>query len=220
MMSSERDLLTTPSVSFRASKSSVDNYLRDTVSAFALLLSGAQVFDMNSQQQRISPSPRYQFFRRCDIDFFIAAQSIFSSPRSQFFHRRAVDFFIAAQSIFHRREADFFIAAQSIFSSPQSRFFHCRAVDFFIAAKLIFSSLRSQFFHRRKVVLFIAAISIFLCLTARIDFIPPDGNSRLTAISISSLPHGKNRFHALWQFTPHGNINFFFASRKELISSA
>ncbi len=30
------------------------------------------------------------------------------------------------------------------------------------------------------------------------------------AISISSLPHGKNRFHsALWQFTPHGDNRLF-----------
>ncbi len=43
-----------------------------------------------------------------------------------------------------------------------------------------------------------------LCLTARIDFIPPDGDSRLTAISIFSSPHGDNQF--------------FFASRQELIS--
>jgi hypothetical protein len=69
--------------------------LRDTVSAFALLLSGAPVFDMNSQQQRIFSLPQYQFF---------------------------------------------------------------------------------------------------LCLTAKIDFFPPDSDSRLTAISIFSLPHGKNRF--------------------------
>jgi hypothetical protein len=34
-----------------------------------------------------------------------------------------------------------------------------------------------------------------LCLTAKIDFFPPDGDSRLTAILIFSLPHGKNRFH-------------------------
>jgi hypothetical protein len=33
------------------------------------------------------------------------------------------------------------------------------------------------------------------------------------------LPHGKNRFHsALWQFTPQGDIDFFFASRQESIS--
>ncbi len=37
---------------------------------------------------------------------------------------------------------------------------------------------------------------IFLCLLARIDFIPPYGDSRLTAISIFSLPHGKNQFHS------------------------
>jgi hypothetical protein len=43
-----------------------------------------------------------------------------------------------------------------------------------------------------------------LCLTAIIDFIPPDGDSRLTAISIFSSPHGNNRF--------------FFASRQEPIS--
>ncbi len=49
--------------------------------------------------------------------------------------------------------------------------------------------------------------SIFLCLSARIDFIPPDGDSRLTGISISlrltviinlSLPHGKNQFHSAY----------------------
>ncbi len=40
-----------------------------------------------------------------------------------------------------------------------------------------------------------AIIDFFLCLMAKIDFIPPDGNSRLTAI-----------------------INFFFASRQESIS--
>ncbi len=43
-----------------------------------------------------------------------------------------------------------------------------------------------------------------LCLTARIDFILPDGNSPLTAISIFSSPHGDNQF--------------FFASRQEPIS--
>jgi hypothetical protein len=44
---------------------------------------------------------------------------------------------------------------------------------------------------------------------ARIDFIPPYGDSRLTAISIFSLPHGKNQFHsALWRFTPHGDLDF------------
>jgi hypothetical protein len=53
--------------------------LRDTVSAFALLLSGAPVFDMNSQQQRILPSPQYRFFLRRDNQFFFAAISIFSS---------------------------------------------------------------------------------------------------------------------------------------------
>jgi hypothetical protein len=31
-----------------------------------------------------------------------------------------------------------------------------------------------------------------LCPTAKIDFFTPHGNSRLMAISISSLPHGKN----------------------------
>jgi hypothetical protein len=44
----------------------------------------------------------------------------------------------------------------------------------------------------------------FLCLTAKIDFFPPDGDSRLMGIidfSLSqgdidfALPHGKNRFH-------------------------
>ncbi len=49
-------------------------------------------------------------------------------------------------------------------------------------------------------------LSIFLCLLARIDFIPPYGNSRLTAIINFSLPLGKNQFHsALWRFTPHGD---------------
>ncbi len=39
-----------------------------------------------------------------------------------------------------------------------------------------------------------------LCLTARVDFILPDGNSRLTAISIFSSPHGDNLFFfASWQ---------------------
>jgi hypothetical protein len=45
------------------------------------------VFDMNSQQQRIFSSPRYQFFHRRHIDFFIAGISIFSLPRYQFFLR-------------------------------------------------------------------------------------------------------------------------------------
>jgi hypothetical protein len=50
-----------------------------------------------------------------------------------------------------------------------------------------------------------AIINFFLCLTARIDFIPPYCNSRpITALSIFSLPHGDNQF--------------FFASRQELIS--
>jgi hypothetical protein len=43
-----------------------------------------------------------------------------------------------------------------------------------------------------------------LCLTARIDFIPSDGDSRLKAISIFSSPHGDNQF--------------FLASRQESIS--
>jgi hypothetical protein len=39
-----------------------------------------------------------------------------------------------------------------------------------------------------------------LCLMAIIDF---------------SLPHGKNGFHsASRRFTPHGDINFLFASRR------
>jgi hypothetical protein len=54
---------------------------------------------------------------------------------------------------------------------------------------------------------------------ARIDFIPPYGDSHLTAIINFSLPLGKNRFHsALWRFTPHGDYQFFFASWQELIS--
>jgi hypothetical protein len=72
-------------------------------------------------------------------------------------------------------------------SLPRSPFLDRCAVDFVIAAKLIFRSPRSRFFHRREVDFFIAAISIFLCLTARINFFLPDGNSRLTAISIFFL---------------------------------
>ncbi len=52
-------------------------------------------------------------------------------------------------------------------------------------------------------------LSIFLCLSARIDFIPPYGDSRLTSIINFSLPLGKNRFSALWRFTPHGENRFF-----------
>jgi hypothetical protein len=90
----------------------------------------------------------------------------------------------------------------------------------------------------------------FLRLTAIIDFSlphsknqfhPPDGDSRLTAISIFSSPHGDNRFFlcltARIDFippygdsrpitglsifsSPHGNNRFFFASRQESISFA
>jgi hypothetical protein len=63
-----------------------------------------------------------------------------------------------------------------------------------------------------------------LCLMARIDFIPPEGDSCLTAISIFSSPHGDNQFffaslqesisfhltaiRATWRY------QFFFASRR------
>ncbi len=63
-------------------------------------------------------------------------------------------------------------------------------------------------------------LSIFLCLLARIDFIPPYGDSRLTAIIDFFLcltarinfipPYGNSRLTAI--------INFFFASRQESIS--
>jgi hypothetical protein len=41
----------------------------------------------------------------------------------------------------------------------------------------------------------LTAILIFSLPHSKIDFFPPDGNSRLTAIINFSLPHGKNRFH-------------------------
>jgi hypothetical protein len=66
----------------------------------------------------------------------------------------------------------------------------------------------NQFFLRLTAIIdfFFASRqeSIFLCLTARINFIPPDGDSRLTAISIFPSPHSDNRF--------------FFASQQESIS--
>jgi hypothetical protein len=75
---------------------------------------------------------------------------------------------------------------------------------------------------------YLTAISIFLCLTARIGFIRLTAihasrryqfSLRLTGIINFSLPLGKNRFYsALWQFTPHGDYQFFFASRQESIS--
>jgi hypothetical protein len=75
---------------------------------------------------------------------------------------------------------------------------------------------------------------------ARTDFIPPDGDSRLTAISIFSLPHGDNQFFFLCLMAridfippygdshpitaisifslPHGDNRFYFPSRQESIS--
>jgi hypothetical protein len=88
---------------------------------------------------------------------------------------------------------------------------------------------------------------VFFSPHGKNQFHPPDGNSRLTVISIFSLPHGDNQFslrltaiinfslpHArinfippTRRFTPHGDNNFslphgdnqfFFASRQESIS--
>jgi hypothetical protein len=89
---------------------------------------------------------------------------------------------------------------------------------------------RYQFFFAAISIFFFTSwrYRFFLCLTAKIDFFPPDGNSCLTAILIFSLPHGDNRFFfasrqklisfrltvilASWRY------QFFFASRQKLIS--
>ncbi len=51
-------------------------------------------------------------------------------------------------------------------------------IDFFFASRQELISFRLTAIHASRRYRF------FLCLTARIDFIPPDGDSRLTAISI------------------------------------
>ncbi len=90
------------------------------------------------------------------------------------------------------------LTAILIFSSPHGDY------QFFFASRQELISFRLMAIHASR------QLSIFCCLLARIDFIPPYGDSRLTAIIDFSLPLGKNRFHsALWQFTPHGNNRFF-----------
>ncbi len=80
--------------------------LRDTVSTFALLLSGAPVLDMNSQQQRIFSSPHGDidfFLRLTAISIFLCLTAIidffFASRRYQFFLRLTaiINFFFASR---------------------------------------------------------------------------------------------------------------------------
>jgi hypothetical protein len=56
----------------------------------------------------------------------------------------------------------------------------------------------------------------FLCLTARIDFIPPYGDSRpIMALSIFFLPHGDNQFiFASWQESISSHLTVMHASRR------
>ena len=72
---------------------------------------------MNSQQQRILPSRRYQFFF-AGISIFLRRDIDFSSPRYRFFLRGDINFFFARYrfffaeryGIFLRGDIDFFFA--------------------------------------------------------------------------------------------------------------
>jgi hypothetical protein len=98
----------------------------------------------------------------------------------------------------------FFFAAISIFSSPHSDinfFFALRQKSIYIRLTAIHASWGYQFFFAswQKLISFrLTGIhtsrryQFFLCLMAKIDFFLPDGNSRLTGISIFSLHHGEN----------------------------
>ncbi len=109
-----------------------------------------------------------------------------------------IDFICLTAIHTSRRYQFFFASRQELVSSAWRRFTPHGDINFLFASR---------------------GLSIFLCLSARIDFIPPYGNSRLTAIINFSLPLGKNQSHsALWQFTPHSDNQFFFASRQESIS--
>jgi hypothetical protein len=84
--------------------------LTHTLFPSADILSGAPVFDMNSQQQRILPLLQYRFFLRRDNRFFFAAISILSSRRYRFFLRRDIDFSSPRYQFFLRGDIDFFFA--------------------------------------------------------------------------------------------------------------
>jgi hypothetical protein len=99
----------------------------------------------------------------------LTAISIFSSPHGDY------QFFFASrqESISFRLMAIHASRRLSIFSLPHG--------------KNQFHSALWQFTPHGN-------YRFFLCLTARIDFIPPDGNLLHTALSIFSSPHGNNRF--------------------------
>jgi hypothetical protein len=80
---------------------------------------------------------------------------------------------------------------------PRSQFFHCCDINFssphgdnqfFLRLTAIidffFASWQESISFRLTAIHASRRYQFFLCLTAKIDFFPPDGDSRLTAISI------------------------------------